>query len=120
MWVNSALSQIGLSQVGPGQLGPTILVWSYNAYYFREGCRYEVCFILKQKFEGIMFGSIYIVGLLNKRENNQRCLSSYIHIPIYDPRFHVRPYCFDQLPYFLIQWSENDNWLVCKIWEVSA
>ena len=68
MRVKSALGQVGLSQVGPGQLGPVISVWSYIAYYFHKGCQYEVCLIYKnvqQKFEGIMFGSIYrpIVGL---------------------------------------------------------
>ena len=67
MRVKSASSQVGLSQVGPGQLGPVI---SYIAYYFpryfHKGYQYEVCFIYKsvqQKFEGIMFGSIYIAGL---------------------------------------------------------
>ena len=67
MRVNSASSQVGLSRVGPSQLGPVI---SYNAYYFtryfHKGYQYEVCFINKnvqQKFEGTMFGSIYIAGL---------------------------------------------------------
>ena len=67
MGVNSASSQVGLSQVGPGQLGPVI---SYIAYYlpryFHKGYQYEVYFKYKnaqQKFEGIMFGSIEIVGL---------------------------------------------------------
>ena len=30
----------------------------------------------------------------------------------------IRP-CFDQVPFILIQWSENNNCLVCKIWGVS-
>ena len=67
MRVNLASSQVGLSQVGPGHLGPVI---SYIAYYFpryfHKGYQYEVCFIYKnvqQKFEGIMFGSIYIAGV---------------------------------------------------------
>ena len=76
MRVNSASSQVGLSQVGPGQLGPVIsyiLPTIFPAIfirtgipYFHQGYQYEVCFIYKnvqQKFEGIMFGSIYIAGL---------------------------------------------------------
>ena len=72
MRVNSASSQVGLSQVGPGQLGPVI---SYIAYYFpryfHEGYQYEVYFIyinVQQKFEGIMFGSIFIAGLVSLNE----------------------------------------------------
>ena len=66
VWLNAG--QFGLeSSRPPGQLGPVI---SYIAYYFpryfHKGYQYEVCFIyinVQQKFEGIMFGSIYIAGL---------------------------------------------------------
>ena len=67
MRVKSASSQVGLSQVGPGQLGPVIShVAYYFLSYFHKGYQYEVCFLYKnvqQKFEGIMFGSIYVAGL---------------------------------------------------------
>ena len=68
MRVKLALGQIGLSQVGPGQLGPVILAWSYIAYYFHfknASTILFMCFIknVQQKFEGIMFGRIYILGL---------------------------------------------------------
>ena len=62
MRVNSASSQVSRSQLSP--------VISYIAYYFtryfHKGYQYEVCFIyinVQQKFEGIMFGSIYINDL---------------------------------------------------------
>ena len=67
MRVNSALGQVGLSQVGPGQLGPLIdRPGPILSTFFHKGCQYGVCFIhknVKQKFEGIMIGSIYIAGL---------------------------------------------------------
>ena len=49
-----------------GQLGPVISdIAYYFPRYFHKGYQYEVCFKYKnvqQKFEGIMFGSIYIAG----------------------------------------------------------
>ena len=60
MRVNSALCQVGLV---------ISAWWTYIAHYFHKGCQYEVCFIflkclvVQQKLEGVMFGSIYIVGL---------------------------------------------------------
>ena len=49
MRVNSASSQVGLSQLGPGQLGPVMCFFLYKN--------------VQQKFERIMFGSIYYAGL---------------------------------------------------------
>ena len=70
--VSENAGQLGLesSRPEPSRPGSTrpgyILYCLLFSPYFHKGYQYEVCFIYKnvqQKFEGIMFGSIYIAGL---------------------------------------------------------
>ena len=66
MRVNSALGQVGLSQVGPGQLGPVYIsaLFYLPTFFIRDAIMRCVLYIkCSAKVEGIMIGSIYIVGL---------------------------------------------------------
>ena len=67
MRVNLALGQVGLSQVGPGQRGPVIYQPCpiLPTFFIRDASMRCVLYIknVQQKFEGIMFSSIYIIGL---------------------------------------------------------
>ena len=67
--MNAGQLDLGSSRPESSRPGSTwtgnISAWSYFAYFIHKGCQYEVCFIQKyvqKKFEGIMIGSIYIVG----------------------------------------------------------
>ena len=63
MRVNSTLGQVGLSQVGPRVIYQPGL--TMPTFFTRDASMSCVLYIksVQQKFEGIMFGSIYIVDL---------------------------------------------------------
>ena len=66
MRVNSALGQVGLSQVGPVIYRPRdICLVLFDNFFIRDASMRCILYIknVQQKFDGIMIGSIYIVGL---------------------------------------------------------